>query len=44
MIIGIDATNMSAGGGLTHIQQIIRNAEPQKYGFKKVLIWAPKVH
>jgi len=43
MIIGIDATNMSAGGGLIHIQQIIRNAEPKKYGFEKVLIWAPKV-
>lgn len=41
MILGIDATNISTGGGLNHLVHILRNADPRKAGFSKVVIWGP---
>ena len=40
MILGIDAFNISSGGGLTHLQQILRGAQPSLSGFEKVVIWS----
>lgn len=40
-IIGIDAYNIRAGGGVTHILEILKNVVPEKYNFEKVIIWAP---
>lgn len=40
MILGIDATNIRGGGGFTHLNEILLNAEPQKYDFEKVVIWS----
>jgi glycosyltransferase involved in cell wall biosynthesis len=40
MILGIDATNIRAGGGLTHLKEILINANPNNYGFEKVVIWS----
>jgi len=37
--LGIDATNLRRGGGLTHLIALLRAAEPQRYGFKEVVIW-----
>ncbi len=39
MILGIDAFNLSFGGGVTHLVEVLRNADPQKFGFQKVIIW-----
>ncbi|MCF8196953.1 MAG: glycosyltransferase family 4 protein [Polynucleobacter sp.] len=39
MILGIDAFNLSFGGGVTHLIEVLRNADPQKFGFQKVIIW-----
>jgi len=39
MILGIDATNISSGGGLNHLKKLLENAEPGIVGFEKVIIW-----
>ncbi|EMY69615.1 glycosyltransferase family 4 protein [Leptospira vanthielii] len=40
MILGIDASNLRQGGGVTHIVEILKEARPQNYGFSKVCIWS----
>ena len=42
MILGIDAINIVETGGVTHIRELLKKTNPQKYGFKKVVIWANK--
>jgi len=39
MILGIDAFNLSFGGGVTHLVEVLRNVDPHKFGFQKVIIW-----
>ncbi|WP_061234290.1 glycosyltransferase family 4 protein [Leptospira interrogans] len=39
MILGIDASNIRGGGGVTHLIEFLNAAQPKKYGFKKVYIW-----
>ena len=41
MIIGIDASNIRGGGGLTHLSEMLAEAEPQKHGIDRVVVWAP---
>jgi glycosyltransferase involved in cell wall biosynthesis len=36
----IEASSIGSGGGVTHIRELLRYAEPQLYGFDKVEIWA----
>lgn len=40
MILGIDAFNLRRGGGITHLVELLRAADPQRHGFKKVILWA----
>ena len=40
--LGIDATNIRAGGGVTHLAELLGMAEPEKFGFSKVIIWSVK--
>jgi glycosyltransferase involved in cell wall biosynthesis len=40
MILGIDATNIRTGGGLTHLKEVLSNATPSQFGFDKVVIWS----
>jgi glycosyltransferase involved in cell wall biosynthesis len=40
MILGIDASNISAGGGVTHLTELLRAANPAAFGFDRVMIWA----
>jgi len=40
MIIGIDATNIRSGGGVTHLIELLRILDPEKYGFKKIYVWS----
>ncbi|MBE7411786.1 MAG: glycosyltransferase family 4 protein [Leptospiraceae bacterium] len=39
MILGIDASNIRGGGGVTHIVELLKSANPFQYGFDKVLVW-----
>jgi glycosyltransferase involved in cell wall biosynthesis len=39
MRIGIDATNIRAGGGLTHLSEMLRAARPAEYGVDGVVVW-----
>ncbi len=38
----IDASNIRGGGGLTHLVELLRAADPTEYGFAKVIVWASK--
>ncbi len=38
-VLGIDASNIRGGGGLTHLSQLLRAAEPQESGFDRVVVW-----
>lgn len=40
IVVGIDATNLRSGGGLTHIIELLNAMEPKNFGIKKVIIWA----
>ena len=39
MILGIDASNLRAGGGITHLQHLLRVADPQQHGIDRVIVW-----
>ncbi|MFC1826088.1 glycosyltransferase family 4 protein [Thermodesulfobacteriota bacterium] len=39
MILGIDASNLRGGGGITHISEILAHAQPNGFYFKCVIIW-----
>jgi glycosyltransferase involved in cell wall biosynthesis len=40
MRLGIDASNIRAGGGLTHLERLLAAAAPQDHGFDSVVTWA----
>ena len=40
MILGIDAGNIRAGGGVTHLVELLRAARPQAHGFERVIVWS----
>jgi glycosyltransferase involved in cell wall biosynthesis len=42
MILGIDASNIRAGGGVTHIRELLAAASPHDYGFDRVIVWSGK--
>jgi glycosyltransferase involved in cell wall biosynthesis len=42
MILGIDATNIRDGGGLTHLKEILANGNPSLFGITKVVLWSSK--
>jgi glycosyltransferase involved in cell wall biosynthesis len=37
--IGIDATNLHQGGGVTHIIELLNNANPKEHFFDQIVIW-----
>lgn len=39
MKIGIDASNLRAGGGMTHLVSLLSAAEPSDHGVDSVVIW-----
>lgn len=41
MILGIDASNLRGGGGVTHLTSLLGAADPQRHGFREVRVWAP---
>lgn len=40
MRIGIDASNLRSGGTVTHLIELLRAADPAKFGLEEVVIWA----
>ena len=39
MHLGIDATNIRQGGGITHLVQILMAANPTNQGYSKITVW-----
>lgn len=39
MIIGIDASNISIGGGVTHLTELLRAANPLEHEFTRIVVW-----
>ncbi len=37
--IGIDASNLRIGGGVTHLIEILDNAELDKHGIEQIVVW-----
>ena len=42
MKIGIDASNLSSGGGITHLKNFIENASLFKENFESIHIWTSR--
>ena len=40
MILGIDASNIRVGGGLTHLKEILRSVDIEKHDIEKMVIWS----
>ncbi|MHA8098002.1 glycosyltransferase family 4 protein [Aquirufa aurantiipilula] len=38
-VIGIDASNIRAGGGVTHLIELLKAAEPAQFGIGKFIVW-----
>ena len=43
MILGIDASNIRAGGGVTHLQKILEYAEPEINNISQVMVWGGRI-
>lgn len=39
MRLGIEASNLRAGGGITHLTELLRAAQPERQGFSAVFVW-----
>jgi glycosyltransferase involved in cell wall biosynthesis len=42
MRVGIEASNLRGGGGITHLLEVLRAADPQRHGFDRVMVWGPR--
>jgi glycosyltransferase involved in cell wall biosynthesis len=40
--LGIEASNLRRGGGITHLREILRAADPRDFGFDEVIVWSGK--
>ncbi|RWP42695.1 MAG: glycosyltransferase family 1 protein [Mesorhizobium sp.] len=41
LTVGIDASNLRGGGGITHLVGLLDSAEPEVAGIQRVVIWGP---
>ena len=39
LTIGIDATNLRLGGGITHLSELLLAADPKRDGFIRIVVW-----
>jgi glycosyltransferase involved in cell wall biosynthesis len=39
LIVGIDASNLRTGGGITHLIGFLGAAEPAEFGIRKIIVW-----
>ena len=42
MTVGIDASNIKTGGGVTHLKELLEFANPNKYGISKIIVYGGK--
>ena len=42
MIIGIDASNLLVGGGVTYLIELLRKTDPGQHGFNQIVVWGNK--
>lgn len=42
MRLGIDASNLRFGGGVTHLTKMLHASDPPSHGVEKVVVWAPR--
>jgi glycosyltransferase involved in cell wall biosynthesis len=42
MRLAVDATNLRAGGGVTHLANLLRAAVPEEHGIDGVAVWGPR--
>lgn len=40
MIVGIDASNVRTGGGMTHLTSLLEVASPDDFGIEHMVVWA----
>lgn len=40
MRVGIDASNLRTGGGLTHLIELLRGPDPREHGVEQVIVWS----
>lgn len=40
MRLGIDGSNLIGGGGLTHLVELLKVADPDRHSFEKIVIWS----
>lgn len=40
MKVAIEASNIRAGGGITHLRNLLRYAEPARHGISRVVVWS----
>ena len=40
--LGIEASNLRVGGGLTHLRELLRSGDPREFGISSVVVWAGK--
>jgi glycosyltransferase involved in cell wall biosynthesis len=40
LIVGIDASNIRVGGGVTHLVELLKAANPSEHGFCQVVVWS----
>ena len=40
--LGIDATNLRSGGGLTHLVELLNMIKPELHGFQRIAVWGSK--
>jgi len=38
-VVGIDASNIRAGGGVTHLVELLNAANPEEHGFFRIIVW-----
>lgn len=41
-VLGIDATNIRIGGGLTHLIELLRHADVRSFGFSRIIVWGSR--
>ncbi len=41
--VGIDASNIHRGGGITHLIQLLQAAEPRELGIEEVVVWSRSI-
>ena len=42
MIIAFNATNILSSGGIVHLNNILKHADPKKHNFTKIILYAPE--